>query len=308
MQSGPSSSTALDYARIPPRLKDLLRRETCMAASHRQLEEAIVEFQTQHHETKATRPPFLFLHRKAVREEFNQRMTETRQTLEALEKGRAKLHELLPRLHGWIVEEIEGYMLTDHPAYLAGLAKQRFPADWNRLCERAAAHVAQFSASSTQLQQAVLALHAEQRLAGQLHIMDLVKTARVHGAKVDADIAFINQIAQLQAAAGTQRALSEVPAPRCETNVARVAMIDDINSRELLSRFVTKFLQIGPGMIEQCRQQAQFSATRSVGDLPSYIEAVWDALRAHALNEFNPSLMERMLIETERMLERHDQG
>ncbi len=309
MQPGSAEATLLDYTRIPPRLKDLLRREACLISSRQQVEDALHEFHTQKQEVESTRPPFMFLQRKSVREEFSKKLEETRQTVQALEAGLAKIDELLPRLHEWIVEEIERHLSGDNSAYLLGLSRNRFPGDWNRMADRFAAHCAAFAEMADRLNAAVAALQKEQRIAGQLHIIDLVKTARVHGARVDADLQFFTQISLRQRADSHKQPLPEPPALRCETNVARIAMIDDINSRDLLARFVTRFKQTAAEFLPAVRQQGMQAAVRAAGgDINSYIDAAWDLLRSRAINEFNPAQSEQILAETERMLERHDNG
>lgn len=307
MQLGATDSSLLDYARIPPRLKDLLRREACLIASHQQVDAALVEFHTQKEEVESSRPPFMFLQRKAVREQFSQKLSETLRTVEALEQGLAKINELLPRLHVWIVEEIERYLTEGNSAYLGGLCRNRFPGDWNRLAERFANHCAEFSTAADQLHAAVSALQREQRIAGQLHIIDQVKVARMLGARVDNDLLFFTGIAARQRADGHQQPLPEIVALRCETNVARIAMIDDINSRDLLARFIGRFKQATADLLPALANQGMQAAVRaSAGDIESYIDAAWDLLRTRAISEFNPAHLEHILIETERMLERHD--
>ncbi|MFH1497767.1 MAG: hypothetical protein ABII82_08060 [Verrucomicrobiota bacterium] len=309
MQLGSADSSLLDYARIPPRLKDLLRREACLISSHQQVDAALREFHHHQQEVESTRPPFMFLQRKAVREQFTRKLVETTQTVQTLEQGLAKIDLLLPRLHEWIVEEIERHLSGENSAYLHGLARDRFVGDWNRLADRFQQHCTTFSGISDQLHGAVCALERDQRIAGQLHIIDLVKLARVHGARIDADLQFFTQIGNRQRADGHKQPLPEPAILRCETNVARIAMIDDINSRDLLARFITRFKQVSADFLPALRQQGMKAAVHAAGgDIPSYIDAAWDLLRARAINEFNPAHLEQTLIETERMLERHDQA
>lgn len=309
MQPGSAESTLLDYARIPPRLKDLLRREACLISSRQQVETALHEFHTQKEEVESTRPPFMFLQRKSVREEFSKRLEETHQTVQTLEVGLVKIDELLPRLHEWIVEEIERHLSGENSSYLLGLVRNRFPGDWNRLADRITAHCTSFADMADRLNAAVASLQKEQRIAGQLHIIDMVKTARVHAARVDADLQLFTLISQRQRADGHKQPLPEPPTLRCETNVARIAMIDDINSRDLLARFVTRFKQSVAEFLPSVRQQGMQAAVRAAGgDINSYIDAAWDLLRARAINEFNPAHSEQILVDTERMLERHDNG
>lgn len=308
MQPVESGSSVLDYARIPPRLKDLLRREACLLSSKEQLDTALVEFSEQHREVETTRPPFLFLRKNTVKQQFAQRLSETRQTIDALQKGSAKLTELLPRLHTWITDEIERYLIAENTTFLHGLSRHRFAGDWARILHRIETLCREFSESAARLHQALCALQPEQRVAGQLHIIDLVKVGRVWGGRVDLEIGVLNRIAECQRALAIDTPHIEIPQLGCETNVARVAMIDDFNSRDLLAKFIARFQSVSRDVIASSQQQAAFSASRSAGDLHSYVDAAWDALRSCAINEFNPAQMERLLIETERMLEKHEQA
>ncbi len=308
MQSGFNDSSVLDYSRIPPRLKDLLRREVCLLDSKEQIEAALIEFNEEHREVQVTRPPFFFMRKSAVKEQFNQRLSETRNTVEALQKGASKLTELLPRLHVWIFEEIERYLLTDNSIFLNGLAKYRFPVDWARMLKRFEYECQQFASAVDQLHQAVSALQPEQRLAGQLQIMDMVKVARARGARMDLEILTLNRISILQKSTNPATALIETPVMNCETQSARVAMIDDINTRDLLARFIARFKQNTLATQASFQKQVQIASTRTTNDVLSYVESIWDIWRSLAVHEINPAQMERLLIETERMLEKHEQA
>ena len=161
----PTTAAPPTVAQLPVRLRDLLKREVCLEISRAHIEAALAQVQQEAEELKKTRPPFLFLHAKPTRTDFQAREAGASESLVALTNGLKNVVNAQPRLRAWVEDDLETFLRDSQLSYMQGLATHRFPDDWQRALLRFDQRVAGFRAALGQMQAALGAVPNEVLLA-----------------------------------------------------------------------------------------------------------------------------------------------
>ena len=288
-------------AQLPVRLRDLLKREVCLEISRAHIEAALSQVEQEAVELKKTRPPFLFLHAKPMRTEFETRQAGAAESLAALTRGLQDVAAAQPRIRTWVEDDLETFLRDSQPAYMLGLASHRYPDDWQRAVLRFDQRVAGFRAMLGQVQAALGAVPAGTVLASHAGAFEQLMPARQWGALLDYEFLFFNRVADLQRRSGELggETLRRTPDHQFATQVAQWARMDaDAVRRGLLE--LRARLELA-AMDARALYVAE-AALAGGGAARSFVFPMWEALRQLMRLEIQPEQVESIVTETERMV------
>ena len=305
MQFNPSSPLAAappKIAQLPVRLRDLLKREVCLDITRAHIETAFREVEAEAEELRKTRPPFLFLHGKPTRSEFQTREAGTTESLAALGRGLQQVSAAQPRLRAWVEDDLETFVRDGQPAYVLGLATHRFPDDWQRAVLRFDQRVAGFRAALGVVQATLSVVPVGVTLASHAAAFECLMPARQWGALLDYEFLFFNRVADLQRRTVDMGSdtLKRQPEPQFGPQVAQWARLDGDSVRrlvaELLAHLDLAATEARGAYVAEAALAGGAAAARS------FVYPLWEALRQLMRLEINPDEVERLVAETERMV------
>lgn len=297
----PIFATPPTVAQLPVRLRDLLKREVCLEISRAHIEAALNQVEQETTELKKTRPPFLFLHAKPMRTEFETRQAGAAESLAALTRGLQDVAAAQPRMRTWVEDDLETFLRDSQPAYMLGLASHRYPDDWQRAVLRFDQRVAGFRATLGQVQAALGTVPAGTVLASHGGAFEQLMPARQWGALLDYEFLFFNRLADMQrrAAALGGETLKRTPDHQFAAQVSQWARMDaDAVRRSMLE--LRARLELA-AMDARALYVAE-AALAGGGAARSFVFPMWEALRQLIRLEIQPEQVESIVAETERMV------
>lgn len=297
----PTIAAPPTVAQLPVRLRDLLKREVCLEISRAHIEAALNQVEQEATELKKTRPPFLFLHAKPMRTEFETRQAGAAESLAALTRGLQDVAAAQPRMRTWVEDDLETFLRDSQPAYMLGLASHRYPDDWQRAVLRFDQRVAGFRATLGQVQAALGTVPAGTVLASHAGAFEQLMPARQWGALLDYEFLFFNRVADLQrrSAGLGGETLRRTPDHQFAAQVAQWARMDaDAVRRGLLE--LRARLELA-AMDARALYVAE-AALAGGGAARSFVFPMWEALRQLMRLEIQPEQVESIVTETERMV------
>lgn len=300
--TSPFAAAPPKIRQLPVRLRDLLKREVCLEISRAHIEAALRQVQAEAEELRKTRPPFLFLHAKPTRSDFQTREAGATESLAALSQGLQQVAAAQPRLRSWVEDDLETFLRDGQPPYVLGLATHRFPDDWQRAVLRFDQRVAGLRAALGVVQATLSVVPTGVTLAAHASAFECLMPARQWGALLDYEFLFFNRVADLQrrsvemGADTLKRQPESMFGPqigqwaRMEAAAVRRLVADvlaqlDLSAAEARSAYVAEAALAGGG-----------SAARS------FVYPLWEALRQLMRLEINPEEVETLVAETERMV------
>lgn len=294
----------LTIAQLPVRLRDLLKRDVCMELTRYQIELALRQVQAEAEELRKTRPPFLFLHGKPVRSEFQCREAGANESLVALSQGLQKVAAAQPCLRGWVEDDLETFLRDGQPAYRKGLATHRFPDDWQRAIMRFDQRVAGFRASIGMVQTALGTLPVGHLLSSHPATFEYLMPARQWGALLDYEFRFFNQVADLQRRSVELGAetLRRLPEPGFSSEVGKWSRLDSAAARKAISELLQALEQHAVVARAAYASEAALADTGANAAVRSFVYPIWEALRQLMRLEIKPEEVETLVAETERMV------
>lgn len=290
-------------AQLPVRLRDLLKREVCLEISRAHIEAALNQVEQEAAELKKTRPPFLFLHAKPTRTEFESRQAGASESLTALTTGLQNVAAAQPRLRAWVEDDLETFLRDSQPAYMTGLASHRFPDDWQRAVLRFDQRVAGFRTALGKVQTALASVPKGTALASHAGAFEQLMPARQWGTLLDYEFLFFNRVADLQRRSA---GLGEDTLKRTHDNqfgagVAQWARMDPETARRSMLELRARLeLAAMDGRAIYVAEAAL--ATGGGTAFRSFVAPMWEALRQLMRLEIDPNQVEAMVAETERMV------
>lgn len=305
MEPSPLPSPTLappTVAQLPVRLHDLLRREVCLEISRAHIEAALSQVEKEAVELKKTRPPFLFLHAKPTRAEFQTRQADAAESLAALTTGLQNIAAVQPQIRTWVEDDLETFLRDSQPSYLLGLATQRFPDDWQRAILRFDQRVVGLRTAFSQVQAVLGTVPAGVALAAYAPAFEQLMLARQWGALVDYEFVFFNRLADLQRQKlplGTHT-LKRTPENDFSGLVGQLARMEATPARKSLMETRAQ-LELAA---MDARSLYQKEAALIVGDanFRSFLYPMWEALRQLMKLEVIPDQIQDVVAETERMV------
>ncbi len=300
--SSPLAAAPPKIAQLPVRLRDLLKREVCLDVTRVHIEEALRQVEAEAEELRKTRPPFLFLHAKPTRSEFQTREAGASESLAALSRGLHQVSAAQPRLRTWVEDDLETFVRDGQPAYALGLATHRFPDDWQRAVLRFDQRVAGFRASLGVVQATLSVVPVGVTLAAHAAAFECLMPARQWGALLDYEFLFFNRVADLQRRTVDMGAdtLRRQPEPQFGTQVAQWARLDGDSVRRLVAELLT---QLDFAATEaRAAYVAEAALAGGGASARSFVYPLWEALRQLMRLEINPDEVESLVAETERMV------
>lgn len=290
-------------AQLPVRLRDLLKREVCLDISRAHIETALNQVEQEAAELKKTRPPFLFLHAKPTRTEFESRQAGTSESLAALSSGLQNIAAAQPRLRAWVEDDLETFLRDSQPAYMMGLATHRFPDDWQRAVLRFDQRVAGFRSTLGQVQAALGTVPGGTALASHAGAFEQLMPARQWGTLLDYEFLFFNRVADLQRRTvdlGSDT-LKRTPDHQFGAQVALWARMDAEAVRKSMLELRAR-LELG-AMDARAVYVAEAALAGGGGTaFRSFLFPMWEALRQLMRLEINPDQVEAIVSDTERMV------
>ena len=287
-------------AQLPVRLRDLLKREVCLEISRAHIETALNQVEQEVTELKKTRPPFLFLHAKPTRSEFQNREAGTAESLAALTRGLQDVAAAQPRMRAWVEDDLETFLRDSQPAYMLGLASHRYPDDWQRAISRFDQRVAGFRATLGQVQAALGTVPQGTVLASHAGAFEQLMPARQWGALLDYEFLFFNRVADLQrrSVALGGETLKRTPDHQFGQQVSQWARMEAEAVRRGLLELRAR-LELAA---MDARAVYVAEAALAGGGVRSFLFPTWEALRQLMRLEINPEQVEAIVAETERMV------
>ncbi len=298
------TATPPKISQLPVRLRDLLKREVCLDVTKAHIEAALRHVQTEAEELRKTRPPFLFLHAKPTRSEFQIREASTNETLAALGKGLQQVIAAQPRLRSWVEDDLETFVRDSQPAYLLGLARHRFPDDWQRAVMRFDQRVAGFRAALGVVQATLSVVPAGVTLAAHAAAFERLMPARQWGALLDYEVLFFNRVADTQRRAVEMgyETLRRQPDTRFGPAVGQWARLDGDTVRHQVAEMLAELDATAAAARAAYLSEAAL-AVGGVAAARSFVHPLWEALRQLMRLEIRPEEVEAVVAETERMVE-----
>ena len=298
------AATPPTIAQLPVRLRDLLRREVCLEISRAQIEQALAQVEQEAAVLKKTRPPFLFLHAKPTRTEFESKQAGANESLVALSTGLQQVMAAQPRLRSWVEDDLETFLRDSQPAYMAGLAAHRYPDDWQRAIVRFDQRVAGFRATLGQLQAVLGAVPGGTALASHAGAFEQLMPARQWGSLLDYELLFFNRVADLQRRSSGLggETLRRSPEHQFGAQVAQWARMDAVavrkSSQELRARLELAAMDSRAVYVAE----ATLADSGGPAAVRSFARPMWEALRQLMRLEIDPAEVEAVVAETERMV------
>lgn len=287
---------------LPVRLRDLLKREVCLEITRAHIEAALRQVQAEAEELKKTRPPFLFLHAKPTRSEFQTREAGATESLAALSKGLQQVSTAQPRLRAWVEDDLETFLRDSQAAYVLGLATHRFPDDWQRAVLRFDQRVAGLRSALGVVQATLSAVPAGITLAAHSAAFECLMPARQWGALLDYEFLFFNRVADLQRRTVEMGSdtLRRQPEPQFGPQVGQWARLEADAVRRLVAELLTQLdftaMDARGAYIAEAALAGGGAAARS------FVYPLWEALRQLMRLEIVPDEVEAVVAETERMV------
>ena len=290
-------------AQLPVRLRDLLKREVCLEISRAHIEAALNQVEQEAAELRKTRPPFLFLHAKPLRTEFQSREAGASESLAALSTGLQNIAAAQPRLRAWVEDDLDTFLRDSHPAYMMGLATHRFPDDWQRAVLRFDQRVAGFRAALGQVQAALGTVPGGTALAAHAGAFEQLMPARQWGALLDYEFLFFNRVADLQRRSVDLggETLKRTPDHQFGAQVGQWARMDAESVRRSMLELRAR-LELA-AMDARAVYVAEAALAGGGGTaFRSFLLPMWEALRQLMRLEILPDQVEAIVAETERMV------
>lgn len=300
--SSPLAAAPPKIAQLPVRLRDLLKREVCLDITRLHIEAALRQVEAEAEELRKTRPPFLFLHGKPTRSEFQTREAGASESLAALSRGLHRVSAAQPRLRIWVEDDLETFVRDGQPAYVLGLATHRFPDDWQRAVLRFDQRVAGFRAALGMVQATLSVVPVGVTLAAHPPAFECLMPARQWGALLDYEFLFFNRVADLQRRTVDMGAdtLKRQPETQFAPQVAQWARLDGDSVRRLVAELLT---QLDLAATEaRAAYAAEAALAGGGGAARSFVYPLWEALRQLMRLEINPDDVEPLVADTERMV------
>ncbi len=297
------AATSPTVAQLPVRLRDLLKRDVCLDLTRAQIETALRQVQAEAEELKKTRPPFLFLHGKPTRSEFQIREASAVETLAALTKGYEQVVSAQPRLKSWVEDDLETFVRDSQPAYVLGLATHRFPDDWQRAVIRFDQRVKGFRSALGVVQASLGVVPSGMALSSHAAAFECLMPARQWGALLDYEIVFFNRVADLQRRSlemGNDT-LRRQPETRFAQTVGQWARMDGASVRQRLAEMLAE-LEASTGAARAAYVAEASLSGGGGGAARSFVYPMWEALRQLMRLEIRPDEVEAIVAETERMV------
>lgn len=297
-------TTPLTVAQLPVRLRDLLKRDVCLEVTRYQIELALQQVQAEAEELRKTRPPFLFLHAKPTRNDFQTREAGASESLVALSQGLQKVAAAQPRLRAWVEDDLETFLRDGQPAYLKGLATHKYPDDWQRAVMRFDQRVAGFRAALGMVQNSLGTVPAGHLLASHPSTFEYLMPARQWGALLDYEYRFFNQVADMQRRSVDlgEDTLRRQPEPGYSTEVGKWARLDSSAVRRLIGEILQRVDQTAAEARAAYVSEAALANTGGGAAVRSFVYPIWEALRQLMRIEIRPDEVEGVVAETERMV------
>lgn len=300
--TSPLAAAPPKIRQLPVRLRDLLKREVCLEITRAHIETALRQVQAEAEELRKTRPPFLFLHAKPTRSEFQTREAGANESLAALGQGLQQVAAAQPRLRSWVEDDLETFLRDGQPAYVLGLATHRFPDDWQRAVLRFDQRVAGLRAALGVVQVTLGAVPAGVVLSAHASAFECLMPARQWGALLDYEFQFFNRLADQQRRALEMGAdtLKRQPEPAFGPQIGQWARMEAAGVRRLVAELLTQ-LDLAAAEARSA-YVAEASLAGGGAAARSFVYPLWEALRQLMRLEINPDEVEALVAETERMV------
>lgn len=300
--TSPLAAAPPKIAQLPVRLRDLLKREVCLDITRTHIEAALRDVEAEAEELRKTRPPFLFLHGKPTRSEFQTREAGATESLAALSRGLLQVSAAQPRLRAWVEDDLETFVRDGQPAYVMGLATHRFPDDWQRTVIRFDQRVAGFRSALGVVQATLSVVPVGVTLASHAAAFECLMPARQWGALLDYELLFFNRVADLQRRTldmGSDT-LKRQPEPQFGQQVGQWARLNGDSVRRLVAELLSQL----DFTAKEARSAYVAEAALAGGGQAarSFVYPLWEALRQLMRLELNPDEVESIVAETERMV------
>lgn len=305
MSAGESFQHSNLVEQLPARLKDLLRREICVALSQQRIKRALAQVEAKAKELKLTRAPFMFLQPKAMRTNFTNNLEGAEQTQAMLEEGLVKIEAVLPRLRVWAEDELETFMRATQKAYVRSLAGHRFAQDWERLILRFEHRVNLLVRGLGVVRVALGTMPGGAEIKSMTKVYDQLTQARQAAVLVDLEFVFLNRLAdeqRLMSGVG-QETFRRIVAPGCEQKMAGLLdAVDAGTTRLRIEEFLVPFQELARLTLVQLREEAGLVKSGDTAATESFATPTWEAYRQLLMLELDVEQMEAVVADTERLM------
>lgn len=290
---------------LPAYLQELLMREAALALARKGIAEAAEEAQRKKEALAGLNALRSFVPGESRRRHVADRKQAEEQAAR-LDAGLRKLDTTEMVLLTCVERSLENFLRLHDPEYVAGLAAYRFPHDWQRLVERfEQAKDALVGILSALVNVMENARPKENMSAFAPDCRLLVEEAAIAGRKLDAEIGFINAVADEQR---RQYGPDTITLPRQpETGWAQtVGALLEVPAEECLRatrNLVRECHDVLDGIGTAIHAESKLVNGVKVLEVPSYHAGVWKALREASRLSIEAKDLQRVVSETEQMLD-----
>ncbi|MBL9207556.1 MAG: hypothetical protein JNN01_20915 [Opitutaceae bacterium] len=289
---------------LPPPLQDLLMREAVFSVSRKRIGDALLSAQQELAEIVAAKPRLSFV-RQDAKKDHRMKVLEAEENVALLESAVRKLDVSIPALTTCVDRSLENYLREMDPEYVTGLSAARFSEDWQRFLGRFEQAVDRYMSAlgklPAQLEQLVPGDACGTHFDGRQLIEETVQRA----SDVQDEIAFLNKIADAQRLRGRGQAPTVHRQP--ERNWRKMAQslltLLPIDAYKVVKTLTVEAKDVLERVYATIKEEGRLATYSGGYGVSSYHNRVWVSLRDAALQKIVPDDFERIVAETETLLE-----
>ncbi|MBI5691102.1 MAG: hypothetical protein HZC55_13520 [Verrucomicrobia bacterium] len=289
------------------KLHDLLHREAHLKLCRAQLTPVWTEKEAELRALQATRPPFMAILSRKVREDHRGKLSATEQSVERMRQRMEMLDLCEPHIARMIEEEIESLLRESCPEYIESLAALRQKEDWLRCLERFGAKIFEFTRALGNVRNLACSGYARQSNVYSSGALQAFGIAYEAAQAVEEEVRFANRISDAQLgvfrANGIQtKPLPRLPEPGFTDWVNRIKALPLAEAQVQFDALIDHTKRLHDTGIPELRAQADQVQHEQTGDIRNFLHAAWEQFRAEVAPEIFPGDTERLVADTERML------
>lgn len=279
-------------------------REAVFSVSRKRIGDALLSAQQELAEIVAAKPRLSFV-RQDAKKDHRMKVLEAEENVALLESAVRKLDVSIPALTTCVDRSLENYLREMDPEYVTGLSAARFSEDWQRFLSRFEQAVDRYMSAlgklPAQLEQLVPGDACGTHFDGRQLIEETVQRA----SDVQDEIAFLNKIADAQRLRGRGQAPTVHRQP--ERNWRKMAQslltLLPIDAYKVVKTLTVEAKDVLERVYATIKEEGRLATYSGGYGVSSYHNRVWVSLRDAALQKIVPDDFERIVAETETLLE-----
>ncbi|MBA3849994.1 MAG: hypothetical protein C0502_08365 [Opitutus sp.] len=290
---------------IPLKIRDLLVREAHLRLGREAIAPILAEREAEWAGLQKSKPGLFAA--KEAKAAHAQALRECEETLRLLRNGIAQLDRVEPHLRRLVVEAAEDHCRENSPEYLRALAIRERRADWDRCLQRFAEKAYGFTQALGNVRNMVTSGYQRHEQVYSQAALQAFLLAIEAGRRVEDEIRFANDVADVQARILSDSRLSALELPKLRTvNYSQwVALISNMTLAEAQPQFdqiIAEAKRLCEETLPQLQAQAGLADASQTAALDSFVLQALGGMREEARALVNPEDTETSVADSERML------